>query len=94
MGRKQFVLANRDRIRDIAVACNAEAIALFGSVARGDDTADSDCDFIADIKPKTTLFHLADMRHRLQTLLGCDVDVITRCSIPDGTEIAQEEIPL
>ena len=50
MSRKSTVLANRDRIREIAADCNAERIALFGSTARGEDTDASDCDFIADLQ--------------------------------------------
>jgi len=90
-----MVLANRDRIREIAASCNADRIALFGSVARGDDTADSDCDFIADLKPQSTLLHLARMKTSLEDLLGCTVDVVSRRSIPPGAASVEEEaIPL
>lgn len=90
-----MVLANRDRIREIAAAHNAERISLFGSTARGEDTAESDCDFIADVKPKTTLFHLAWMKEHLEDLLGCSVDVVSRGSIPARMSAhANEEIPL
>lgn len=95
MSRKSQVLAQRDRIREIAASCNAESISLFGSVARGEDTPNSDCDFIADIKPKTTLLHLARMTVRLEDLLGCDVDVVTRCSVPPGSvSVENDEILL
>ena len=70
MSRKNLVLANRNRIREIAVSCNAESVALFGSTARGEDTATSDFDFVADFKPRTTLFHLARMKLQLEELLG------------------------
>ena len=95
MSRKPMVLANRDRIREIAESCNAESVALFGSTARGEDTEASDCDFIADFKPRTTLFHLARMRLQLEKLLGCAVDVVSRRSVPpEATHIADESIPL
>lgn len=90
-----MVLANRDRIREIATSCNADRISLFGSVARGEDTADSDCDFIADLKPRSTLLHLARMKTKLEDLLGCNVDAVSRRSIPPGTASVEEEtIPL
>ena len=57
MSRKTMVLAHRDHIREIAESCNAERVALFGSTARGEDAETSGCDFIADFKPRTTLFH-------------------------------------
>ena len=84
MSRKPLVLANRGRIREIAVSCNAERVALFGSTARGEDTDTSDCDFVADFKPRTTLRHLARMRLQLEELLGCSVDVVSRRSVPSG----------
>ena len=49
------MLAKRDRIREIAQSNNAARISLFGSVARGEDKFRSDCDFIVDVKPGTTL---------------------------------------
>ena len=95
MSRKTMVLANRDRIREIAVSCNAESVALFGSTARGEDTETSDCDFVADFKPRTTLFHLARMKLQLERLLGCKVDIISRRSVPaEATRVADESIPL
>lgn len=95
MSRKSLVLASRDRIREIAASCNTDRIALFGSVARGDDTADSDCDFIADLKPQSTLLHLTRMRTKLEDLLGCTVDVVSRRSIlPVITSVEEETIPL
>ncbi len=95
MSRKAVVLANRDRIREIAVSCNAESVALFGSTARGEDTETSDCDFVADFKPRTTLFHLARMRLQLEKLLGCTVAVVSRRSVPpEATRVAEESILL
>ena len=95
MSRKSVVLANRHRIRQIAVSCNAERVALFGSTARGEDTETSDCDFVADFKPRTTLRHLARMRLQLEKLLGCSVDVVSRRSVPCGAvHVDKESIPL
>lgn len=95
MSRKSLVLAHRDRIREIADSCNAERVALFGSTARGEDTETSDCDFVADFKPHTTLFHLARMKLRLEELLGCTVDVVSRRSVPaEASNVAGEAIPL
>ena len=94
MSRKAMVLAHRDRIREIAESCNAQSIALFGSTARGEDTETSDCDFIADFKPCTSLFHLARMKQRLEGLLGCTVDVASRRSVPPAATHVDDSIPL
>ena len=95
MSRKAMVLAHRARIREIAESCNAERVALFGSTARGEDTETSDCDFVADFKPRTSLFHLARMKLRLEELLGCTVDVVSRRSVPpEAVHVDAESIPL
>ena len=91
MSRKSMVLAHRDRIREIAESCNAESIALFGSTARGEDTEASDCDFIADFKPHTSLFHIGKMQYLLEELLCCSVDITSRRVVPAGAVNVSEE---
>lgn len=95
IGRTQSVVANRDRNREIAVSCNAERIALFGSTARGEDPDASDCDFIADFKHRTTLAHLGRMKRQLDELLGCRVDITSRRFVPPvAADVVEESIPL
>jgi len=50
---------------------------LFGSVARGDQTADSDIDLMADFDPsqRRTLVGLVRIQNRLSDLLGAPVDL-------------------
>ena len=50
---------------------------LFGSVARGDASAESDVDLMADIdrSKRLTLFSLAGLENRLSDLLGVKVDL-------------------
>lgn len=52
-------------------------IRIVGSVARGEDTAESDIDFLVDAERGTTLFHLVDLQDELQKLFGVHVDIIT-----------------
>lgn len=95
MSRKSMVLENRDRILEIAASCNAERVALFGSTARGEDTETSDCDFVADFKPRTTLLHLARMRLHLEKLLDCSVDIVSRRTVPcEAVHVDEESILL
>lgn len=83
------------RIREIAVSCNGERVALFGSAARGDNSGISDCGFVADFKPRTALRHLAGMRLRLEKLLGCSVDVVLRRGVScEAARVEVESIPL
>lgn len=50
---------------------------LFGSVARGEASAESDVDLMADIdrSKRLTLFSLAGLENRLSDLLGVKVDL-------------------
>jgi predicted nucleotidyltransferase len=50
---------------------------LFGSVARGDHSAQSDVDLIADMDPaqKRTLVTMARLENMLSDLLGVSVDL-------------------
>jgi len=50
---------------------------LFGSVARGDNGAESDVDLLADLDPskRLTLFGLAHLHNHVQDLLGMEVDL-------------------
>lgn len=50
---------------------------IFGSVARGEDTEESDVDFVVDSYPGATLFDMGGLLEDLQTLLGVPVDLIS-----------------
>lgn len=50
---------------------------MFGSIARGEDTAESDVDLLVDLQPGATLLQLAGLREDLAGLLGARVDVAT-----------------
>ena len=55
---------------------------LFGSFARGEETAESDVDilFVPDMSAKFSLFTLGGMYMDLKELLGREVDLV-----PDGS---------
>jgi predicted nucleotidyltransferase len=50
---------------------------VVGSVARGEDVANSDIDFLVDLLPGATLFDLGGLHEDLEELLGVPVDVIS-----------------
>lgn len=72
----RILTSNRDDLKRYGVA----SIALFGSVARGDDGPHSDIDLLVDVERGTTLFGLSRLKHHLEDLLGRNVDLVT----PDG----------
>ncbi len=95
--RRDTILGvHRSAIVDAARRHNATSIALVGSTARGDDTERSDCDFLADFAPGTSYFDLSDLAAELQTLLGCNIDVIPTEGLKHQRHqrILQDAIPL
>ena len=67
--------AYRQDILAIAERYNAPNIRVFGSVAKGEATEDSDVDFLIDVSPEQSLFDLIRLTRSLSELLGCEVDV-------------------
>jgi len=74
---------NRQAIRDATKRFNAANPRVFGSVARGEDRADSDLDILVDALPGTTLFDLGGLLEELQDILGVKVDLVTSGGLPD-----------
>lgn len=54
------------------------SLALFGSVARGDNGPDSDVDIFVDMPPK--LFLISALKQYLESILSTSVDLIRRHS--------------
>ncbi|GHT72218.1 DNA polymerase subunit beta [Bacteroidia bacterium] len=49
---------------------------IFGSVARGEQTKDSDVDIYFEAKDKMSLFRMGGLMYDLQELLGVPVDLV------------------
>lgn len=96
MKPSQALQENRAAIRKVVEshrACNAR---VFGSVAHGSDTDESDLDILIDPTPETTLFDIGAIRHELRALLGVPVDVLTPKALPDGVRkaVLAEAVPV
>jgi predicted nucleotidyltransferase len=50
---------------------------LFGSAARGDDAGASDLDILVEPNDDATFYDLARLELELESILGCEVDVLT-----------------
>jgi len=72
-----LVRSKRREILQIAARHGARRLRVFGSVARGDASPDSDVDFLVDMEPGRSLFDLGALLMDLQDLLNCRVDVVT-----------------
>lgn len=88
--------AHREAIRLVVESHRARNARIFGSVAHGDDTEDSDLDILIDPLPDTTLLDIGAIRHELAQLLGVPVDVLTPKALPEKFRAAvlAEAVPV
>ncbi len=90
------VVARAQLIHRLAGASGITAVSVFGSVARGDDTEESDLDLLVDTSPETGLFDLAQFELDMELLFARPVDVVARASLDAVRDRAllADEIPL
>lgn len=67
---------HREEIRALVTAHHATEPRIFGSVARGQDTADSDVDLVVEFTDEATLLDEVGLRLALADLLRIEVDVV------------------
>lgn len=77
MGISETLKDKRDDILRIAARHGASNVRIFGSVARGEATAESDVDFLVELEPDRSLMDHAALMLDLEELLGRRVDVAT-----------------
>jgi len=58
-----------------------KSLALFGSVARDESTAESDVDLLVEFEHSVGLFEYIGLQQYLESLLGCKVDLGTTRSL-------------
>lgn len=67
----------RQAIPELRSRFGVSSISVFGSVARGEETADSDVDLLVEFDREVSLFDLFKLQDELMNRLGCPVDVGT-----------------
>jgi uncharacterized protein len=93
--RRSLIDERREEIVDLVRRHRGRSIAIFGSVARGDDDDGSDIDFLVDFEPGSSLFDLLHLQDELSELLGGPVDVVSIGGLkPRDEHIRAEAIPL
>ncbi|GAA0618792.1 hypothetical protein GCM10009547_21450 [Sporichthya brevicatena] len=87
---------HRRAIFEIATRRKAHNLRVFGSVARGDEHAESDVDLLVDLERGVGLVGLAGLTRELTELLGVPVDVIPADTLKARIreEVFREAIPL
>jgi len=87
---------HRHELRRIAEEHGLKNVAVFGSVARGTDTAGSDLDLVADMPENLDLFAVAVIEEAMSAVIGHTVDLGERkCLKPHvRSNIEREAVPL
>jgi predicted nucleotidyltransferase len=73
--KAQLVRRHKVEIIELARTHGARNVRLFGSVARGEDTLESDIDFLVKTPDENALSIAISLQAALESLLGCKVDV-------------------
>jgi uncharacterized protein len=84
----------RDEIVEVAARHGARNVRVFGSVARGEDTADSDVDLLVDLDPGVGMFAIGALEAELEEMLGREVDVVIARALRESVAATVEAIPL
>jgi predicted nucleotidyltransferase len=93
--RLEELKANSNAIRQIAARHKASSIAIFGSVARGEDTENSDYDFLVTFEKNSSLLDTAALMNDLEDFLGSHADVVSLGGLkPRDFRIREEATPL
>lgn len=79
-----------DRLRELgsiidrlARVSHLRDVRVFGSVARGEQDADSDVDLLVTADPEATMFDVAQFEMDLETILGVPVTAVTSASLDE-----------
>ncbi|PZS25943.1 MAG: nucleotidyltransferase [Pseudonocardiales bacterium] len=72
---------HRRALMEIATRRGARNVRVFGSVARGEDTDDSDIDLLVDLDVGVGVVSLAGLNRELAELLDVEVDVVPAATL-------------
>ena len=81
MSIARHIRDRREEILRVAAQHGAGNVRLFGSVARGEDTPESDVDLLVEVTGKTTPWFPGSMVADLEQLLGRPVQVVISRSL-------------
>lgn len=78
---RELVEARRQQIKEIVARHHGRSVAIFGSVARGDEHPGSDIDFLVELEPDARPIEILSIGVELEEALGVKVDVGTPASL-------------
>ena len=87
--------SHRAAVIELARRHGATNVRVFGSVARGEDTLQSDVDLLVTFAAGTTLYDVANLSEELRALLGIPVDIVSDRALADRhATMAREAVML
>ena len=94
--KSEIIRTYRQRIIELARKRGVLSVSVFGSVARGDEVADSDIDFLVEPAADCSLLDLISLKHDIEDLTGRNVDIISKKGLSPylADQIIEEAIPL
>ncbi|MPZ88055.1 MAG: helix-turn-helix domain-containing protein [Nitriliruptorales bacterium] len=94
LGRR--VRDHRHEMRRVAAEHGVSNLRLFGSVARGEETEDSDIDLLVDVGDRVGLLGLARLQRDIETMLRARVDLVPAGDLKPAVEanVRSELVPL
>jgi uncharacterized protein len=81
MNRDQMLAVLRRHRPEIEQRFAIKHLSVFGSAARDELRADSDIDVLVEFQGKATFDGYMDLKFYLETLLGRNVDLVTRDAV-------------
>lgn len=86
----------REQVMEVAERVGLTDVRVFGSVARGEDTMNSDVDLLVDLPEGMTLWGLGAVTGELSDLLGVPVDLVPASDLKPGVRetVMREAKPL
>ena len=93
---REALIQQREAILARATRHGASNVRIFGSVARGDPTPESDVDILIDLEAGRSLLDLGALVSDLEDLLGHPVDVALARSLRPRVrdEVLRDAVPL
>jgi len=92
----EIIKNKRDEIIRVARAYGAGNLRLFGSLARGEGTGESDIDLLVDLSPGTSLLDMIAIKQEIEELTGCKVDLVTPAALSPyiRDQVLKDAVPL
>ncbi|MGA7876525.1 MAG: nucleotidyltransferase family protein [Desulfoferrobacter sp.] len=96
MSLSESVGKKREKILALTARYGVTNVSIFGSVARGEEKADSDVDLLIEMEEGRSLLDLSHLLQDMEELLGCKVHIVEPEAIHWAIRdrILEEAVPL